>query len=86
MERHNFSSGSKIRRGAADIHRDAESRGTEKNYYFRHSALAPRLLKFYRNSSDWIVPCANYQEITPAVENYLEDLSGARAPSFTRTP
>ena len=40
MERPSLSSGSKIRREAADIHRAVESRRMEKNYNFRHSTAA----------------------------------------------
>jgi len=53
MKRPSFNCGSKIRQEAADLHRDAESRGTEKaNYHFCHSAFAPQLLEFYRNIPD----------------------------------
>jgi len=52
-EQPSFGSGSKIRQEAADLHREAESRGTEKaNNHFRHLVLAPRLIEFYRNSLD----------------------------------
>jgi len=69
MERPSFSSGSKIRQGAENLHRDAESGGTENaNYHFRHSALTLQLLEFY-------VLCAHYKEITSAVENSLGELS-----------
>jgi len=53
MKWRSFNWGSKIREEAADLHRDAETRGMEKaNSHFRRSALALRLLEFYRNSPD----------------------------------
>jgi len=46
MERPSFSSGSKIRQEAENLHRGAEIRGTEKaNYHFRQPTLSPRLLE-----------------------------------------
>ncbi|PUU77669.1 tRNA synthetases class I (M)-domain-containing protein [Tuber borchii] len=50
----------------------------ETNYHFRLSALAPRLLEFYRANLDWIVPRTRYKEVIAAVENGLEDLSISR--------
>ena len=50
----------------------------ETNYHFLLSALAPRLLEFYRANPDWVVPRARYKEVIAAVENGLEDLSISR--------
>ena len=46
MERPSLSSGPKIRQEEENLHREAESCGTEKaNYHCRESALAPRPLE-----------------------------------------
>ncbi|KAK2777736.1 methionyl-trna synthetase [Colletotrichum kahawae] len=50
----------------------------EKNYHFRMTALKDRLLKFYEENPDWIVPRARQKEVIAWVENNLEDLSISR--------
>ncbi|KAL0943653.1 methionyl-tRNA synthetase [Colletotrichum truncatum] len=50
----------------------------EKNYHFRMTALKDRLLKFYEENPDWIVPRARMKEVVAWVENNLEDLSISR--------
>ncbi|KAJ3960772.1 methionyl-tRNA synthetase [Colletotrichum tropicale] len=50
----------------------------EKNYHFRMTALKDRLLKFYEENPDWIVPRARQKEVIAWVQNNLEDLSISR--------
>lgn len=51
---------------------------SETNYHFRLSAMAPRLLEFYEESPDFVVPRFRYAEIIEAVKNGLDDLSISR--------
>ncbi|TDZ40001.1 putative methionine--tRNA ligase [Colletotrichum spinosum] len=50
----------------------------EKNYHFRMTALKERLLRFYAENPDWIVPRARLSEVVAWVTNNLEDLSISR--------
>ncbi|KAF9881085.1 hypothetical protein CkaCkLH20_01235 [Colletotrichum karsti] len=50
----------------------------EKNYHFRMTALKDRLLKFYEENPNWIVPRQRQKEVVSWVENNLEDLSISR--------
>lgn len=51
---------------------------SEINYHFRLSAMAPRLLEFFKANPDFIVPRSRYDEVIAAVERGLEDLSVSR--------
>ncbi|TGZ81105.1 methionyl-tRNA synthetase [Ascodesmis nigricans] len=54
---------------------------SEVNYHFRLSSMAPKLLEFYKQNPDWIVPHSRYKEVVAAVEEGLEDLSISRTRS-----
>ncbi|KAF8537056.1 tRNA synthetases class I (M)-domain-containing protein [Trichophaea hybrida] len=51
---------------------------SETNYHFRLSAMAPRLLEFYKQNPSFVVPSARYAEVVAAVEKGLDDLSVSR--------
>ncbi|KAI1754558.1 tRNA synthetases class I (M)-domain-containing protein [Xylaria castorea] len=53
----------------------------EKNYHFRLTAFRDRLLQFYRDNPDWVVPDNRFAEVKSWVENNLEDLSISRPAS-----
>ncbi|KAI0135706.1 tRNA synthetases class I (M)-domain-containing protein [Daldinia grandis] len=50
----------------------------ESNYHFRLTAFRDRLLKFYADNPDWVVPRNRYTEVIKWVQNKLEDLSISR--------
>ncbi|ROW11751.1 hypothetical protein VPNG_05651 [Cytospora leucostoma] len=50
----------------------------EKNYHFRMTALRDRLLEFYENNPEFIVPKTRMREVVDWVQNNLEDLSISR--------
>ena len=50
----------------------------EKNYHFRMTALKDRLLQFYKENPEWVVPAARMADVVNWVENNLEDLSISR--------
>ncbi|EHA57079.1 methionyl-tRNA synthetase [Pyricularia oryzae 70-15] len=53
----------------------------EKTYHFRLTALKDRLLKFFEENPEWIVPAPRMKEVVDWVENSLEDLSVSRPTS-----
>ncbi|KAI0428488.1 tRNA synthetases class I (M)-domain-containing protein [Xylaria sp. FL1042] len=53
----------------------------ERNYHFRLTAFRDRLLQFYRDNPDWVVPENRFAEVINWVENNLEDLSISRPSS-----
>ncbi|KAI8946213.1 tRNA synthetases class I (M)-domain-containing protein [Xylaria longipes] len=53
----------------------------ERNYHFRLTAFRDRLLQFYRDNPDWVVPRGRFVEVISWVENNLEDLSISRPAS-----
>lgn len=53
----------------------------EKNYHFRMTALRDRLLEFYEQNPEWIVPRTRMREVVEWVTNNLEDLSISRPSS-----
>ncbi|KAH8166657.1 hypothetical protein CIB48_g1600 [Xylaria polymorpha] len=53
----------------------------ERNYHFRLTAFRDRLLQFYRDNPDWVVPANRFAEVINWVENNLEDLSISRPAS-----
>ncbi|KAI0157561.1 tRNA synthetases class I (M)-domain-containing protein [Xylariaceae sp. FL1272] len=50
----------------------------EKNYHFRLTAFRDRLLKFYKENPEWVVPSTRFNEVIEWVTNHLEDLSISR--------
>ena len=50
----------------------------EKNYHFRMTALKDKLLKFYEENPEWIVPASRMNQVVDWVKNNLEDLSISR--------
>lgn len=50
----------------------------EKNYHFRMTALKDRLLAFYKENPEWVVPASRMNEVVSWVTNNLEDLSISR--------
>jgi methionyl-tRNA synthetase len=50
----------------------------EKNYHFRMTALKDKLLDFYKENPDWVVPATRMKEVVNWVTNNLEDLSISR--------
>lgn len=50
----------------------------ETNYHFRMTALKDRLLEFYKENPEWVVPRQRMKEVVSWVENHLEDLSISR--------
>lgn len=53
----------------------------ETNYHFRLTALRDRLLQFYKENPEWVVPANQMAEVVNWVENHLEDLSISRPAS-----
>ncbi len=51
---------------------------SEESYFFRLSAYQDRLLKFYKNNPDFIVPKERINEVVRFVEGGLKDLSISR--------
>lgn len=51
---------------------------SEHNYHFRLSAFRDRLLEYYKQNPEWIVPHTKMSEMVAAVESGLEDLSISR--------
>lgn len=51
---------------------------SEENYHFRLSAFRDKLVEFYKNNSEWIVPENRMKDVVQAVESGLEDLSISR--------
>jgi methionyl-tRNA synthetase len=50
----------------------------EKNYHFRMKDLKDKLLQFYKDNPDWILPRSRMNEVVSWVSNNLEDLSISR--------
>ncbi|KAM0278141.1 hypothetical protein ACHAQH_005339 [Verticillium albo-atrum] len=50
----------------------------EKNYHFRMKSMREKLLQFYEENPDWIVPRSRMNEVVSWVRNNLEDLSISR--------
>ena len=53
-------------------------RTTEKNYFFKLSAYTDRLLRYYREHPEFILPQTRYNEVLAFVEGGLKDLSISR--------
>ncbi|KAI1104847.1 methionyl-tRNA synthetase [Jackrogersella minutella] len=54
---------------------------SERNYHFRLTAFREKLLSFYAENNDWMIPYSRYKEIIDWVQNNLEDLSISRPAS-----
>jgi methionyl-tRNA synthetase len=54
---------------------------SERNYHFKLSAFKDRLLKWYEENPDWIVPRARMEDVIKQVSTNLEDLSVSRPSS-----
>jgi methionyl-tRNA synthetase len=50
----------------------------ERNYHFRMSALKDRLLEFYEQNPEWVLPASRMADVVSWVKNNLEDLSISR--------
>ncbi|KAI0112637.1 tRNA synthetases class I (M)-domain-containing protein [Hypoxylon sp. NC0597] len=50
----------------------------ERNYHFRLTAFRDRLLQFYKDNPNWVVPSNRFAEVIHWVRNNLEDLSVSR--------
>ncbi|KAI5918916.1 methionyl-tRNA synthetase [Camillea tinctor] len=53
----------------------------ERNYHFRLTAFRDRLLQFYHDNPNWVVPRNRFVEVIDWVQNHLEDLSISRPAS-----
>lgn len=51
---------------------------SETNYHFRMSAFKDRLLEFYKNNSQFVVPSTRMKDVIQQVTMSLEDLSISR--------
>lgn len=51
---------------------------SERNYHFRLSAFKDRLIEWYKQNPDWIVPRTRMEDVIQQVTNNLEDLSVSR--------
>jgi methionyl-tRNA synthetase len=54
---------------------------SEMNYHFKLSAFKDKLLQFYDENPEWIVPASRAKDVYKAVESGLEDLSVSRPTS-----
>ena len=54
---------------------------SERNYHFKLSAFKDRLLKWYEENPEWIVPRARMEDVIKQVSTNLEDLSVSRPSS-----
>ncbi|KAK8855225.1 tRNA synthetases class I (M)-domain-containing protein [Apiospora arundinis] len=50
----------------------------ERNYHFRMTDLKDRLLQFYKENPQWVVPASRMADVVSWVQNNLEDLSVSR--------
>jgi len=50
----------------------------EENYFFKYSAFGEKLLKFYKENPDFVVPDFRFNEIKAFVERGLQDFSISR--------
>jgi len=54
---------------------------SERNYHFKLSAFKDRLLEWYKENPEWIVPRARMEDVIKQVSTNLEDLSVSRPSS-----
>ncbi|KAK0739249.1 tRNA synthetases class I (M)-domain-containing protein [Apiosordaria backusii] len=50
----------------------------EKNYHFRMTAMREKLLRFYEENPEWVVPAKRMSDVVDWVNNHLTDLSISR--------
>jgi methionyl-tRNA synthetase len=50
----------------------------EENYFFKFSEFQDKLVKFYENQSDFVIPSSRFNEIKSFVKNGLQDFSISR--------
>lgn len=53
----------------------------EENYFFRFSKYQEKLIKFYKDNPDFIIPSSKFNEIKTFVKNGLQDFSISRLKS-----
>ncbi|CCG82481.1 Probable methionyl-tRNA synthetase, mitochondrial [Taphrina deformans PYCC 5710] len=53
----------------------------EQNYHFRLSAFKDRLLAFYQNNGQFVIPRARFEDVINSVTSELQDLSVSRPSS-----
>jgi methionyl-tRNA synthetase len=70
---------SELESGKCPIHPNLELEDREEeNYFFRFSAYQDKLLKFYENNPDFVVPEKRFNEIKAFVKSGLNDFSISR--------
>jgi methionyl-tRNA synthetase len=68
--------------GKCPLHPNLEiEKINEENYFFRFSAYQEKLLKFYKENPEFVVPESRFNEIKNFVKNGLEDFSISRLKS-----
>jgi len=55
---------------------------SEENWFFKLSAYGPRLLAFYKEHPDFLIPAIRRNEIVNVIEGGLEDISVSRASTW----
>ncbi len=74
-----FKTDSELEQGRCPLHPGRELKVIEEeNYFFRLSKYQDRLLKFYRENPDFVMPRKRLNEIKRFVEQGLEDFSVSR--------
>lgn len=70
---------SELENGRCPYHKNSELELIdEENYFFRWSNYADKLLKYYKDNSDFVAPRHRLTEITKFIERGLEDFSISR--------
>lgn len=65
--------------GKCPMHMDREIKNIEEeNYFFRLSKYGPKILEFYENNKDFVIPQFRFNEIIEFVKRGLEDFSISR--------
>jgi len=73
---------SELINGKCPLHPNLEiEKIEEENYFFRFSAYQEKLLKFYEENPEFIIPESRFNEIKNFVKNGLEDFSISRLKS-----
>jgi methionyl-tRNA synthetase len=67
--------------GKCPIHKTVPEWLSEDNYFFRLSAYGPKLLQYYREHPEFLVPEIRRNEIVNVIEAGLEDISVSRSSS-----
>lgn len=75
----NWKTESELENGKCSIHPNLELETIdEENYFFKFSAFKDRLLKYYGDNSDFVVPESRFNEIKRFIERGPEDFSISR--------